>query len=90
MPRLDGGESTDSGRAILARMTASCPATSPHCQPPPCSRSGPAYLKPEDLAQLESAYQFSEAAHQGQFRKSGEPYISHPLAVANILAAVAS
>ncbi|HKA44727.1 MAG TPA: bifunctional (p)ppGpp synthetase/guanosine-3',5'-bis(diphosphate) 3'-pyrophosphohydrolase [Burkholderiales bacterium] len=44
------------------------------------------YLKPEDILQLESAYHFSEAAHEGQFRKSGEPYISHPLAVANILA----
>ena len=44
------------------------------------------YLKPEDLSQIESAYHFSEAAHEGQFRKSGEPYISHPLAVANILA----
>jgi GTP pyrophosphokinase len=45
-----------------------------------------AYLKPEDISQLESAYHFSEAAHEGQFRQSGEPYISHPLAVANILA----
>ncbi|MBM3342634.1 MAG: bifunctional (p)ppGpp synthetase/guanosine-3',5'-bis(diphosphate) 3'-pyrophosphohydrolase [Betaproteobacteria bacterium] len=44
------------------------------------------YLKPDDLSQLESAYHFSESAHQGQFRDSGEPYISHPLAVAGILA----
>jgi len=44
------------------------------------------YLKPEDLSQLEAAYHFSETAHQGQFRKSGEPYIAHPLAVAGILA----
>src|SRR5919106_1121090 len=44
------------------------------------------YLKPEDISQLESAYHFSKAAHEGQFRKSGEPYISHPLAVADILA----
>jgi guanosine-3',5'-bis(diphosphate) 3'-pyrophosphohydrolase len=44
------------------------------------------YLKPEDISQLESAYHFSEAAHEGQFRQSGEPYITHPLAVANILA----
>ena len=44
------------------------------------------YLKPEDLSQLESAYHFSKAAHEGQYRKSGEPYISHPLAVADILA----
>jgi GTP diphosphokinase / guanosine-3',5'-bis(diphosphate) 3'-diphosphatase len=44
------------------------------------------YLKPDDVAQLQSAYHFSERAHEGQFRGSGEPYISHPLAVANILA----
>ncbi len=44
------------------------------------------YLKPEDVAQLQTAYHFSEAAHLGQFRESGEPYISHPLAVASILA----
>ena len=44
------------------------------------------YLKPEDISQLQSAYHFSKQAHEGQFRKSGEPYISHPLAVANILA----
>ena len=44
------------------------------------------YLKPEDITQLQSAYDFSKAAHEGQFRKSGEPYISHPLAVADILA----
>jgi len=43
------------------------------------------YLKPEDVVQLQSAYQFSETAHQGQYRKSGDPYISHPIAVAKIL-----
>ncbi|MHB1293212.1 MAG: HD domain-containing protein, partial [Sulfuricella sp.] len=45
-----------------------------------------AYLKPEDTAQIEAAFQLSESAHAGQFRVSGEPYISHPLAVAEILA----
>jgi GTP diphosphokinase / guanosine-3',5'-bis(diphosphate) 3'-diphosphatase len=44
------------------------------------------YLKPKDIARLEDAYRFSEAAHAGQTRQSGEPYISHPLAVAEILA----
>jgi len=44
------------------------------------------YLKPEDISQVQSAYHFSESAHEGQFRNSGEPYISHPLAVAGILA----
>src|SRR3954471_17893874 len=44
------------------------------------------YLKPKDVARLEEAYRFSEAAHAGQTRQSGEPYISHPLAVAEVLA----
>ena len=46
------------------------------------------YLKPEDVTRLETAYHFSEAAHNGQYRASGDPYISHPLAVANILRAL--
>jgi guanosine-3',5'-bis(diphosphate) 3'-pyrophosphohydrolase len=44
------------------------------------------YLKPKDVARLAEAYRFSEAAHAGQTRQSGDPYISHPLAVAAILA----
>ena len=44
------------------------------------------YLKPEDLAQIGVAYRFAEDAHRGVMRKSGEPYITHPLAVASILA----
>src|ERR687896_613640 len=44
------------------------------------------YLKPKDVARLTEAYRFSEAAHAGQVRQSGDPYISHPLAVAEILA----
>src|SRR5574341_845736 len=44
------------------------------------------YLKPKDVARLAQAYRFSEAAHAGQTRQSGDPYISHPLAVAEILA----
>jgi RelA/SpoT family (p)ppGpp synthetase len=43
------------------------------------------YLKPVDLDRIAEAYHFSDAAHQGQFRKSGEPYIHHPVAVAEIL-----
>jgi guanosine-3',5'-bis(diphosphate) 3'-pyrophosphohydrolase len=45
-----------------------------------------AYLSPDEISTLEVAYEFSRSAHEGQFRKSGEPYISHPLAVAGILA----
>jgi GTP pyrophosphokinase len=43
------------------------------------------YLGPPDVALVERAFDFSESAHRGQFRKSGEPYITHPLAVASIL-----
>lgn len=39
-----------------------------------------------DLAQIERAYSTAEHYHRGQTRKSGEPYITHPLAVATILA----
>ena len=39
-----------------------------------------------DAAQIERAYEVAELAHRGQMRKSGDPYITHPLAVAHILA----
>ncbi|MGH8727089.1 MAG: HD domain-containing protein, partial [Burkholderiales bacterium] len=45
----------------------------------------PAHLKPADIEQLRAAYEFSRSAHAGQFRQTGDPYISHPLAVADIL-----
>jgi guanosine-3',5'-bis(diphosphate) 3'-pyrophosphohydrolase len=44
------------------------------------------YLSPEDIARVNEAYLFSQMAHSGQMRVSGEPYISHPLAVASGLA----
>ncbi len=44
------------------------------------------YFPNGDLALIQKAYDFSEKAHAGQFRRSGEPYISHPLGVAAILA----
>ncbi|MFS4460295.1 RelA/SpoT family protein [Bdellovibrio sp. HCB2-146] len=45
-----------------------------------------AYYPNADLKVIEKAYYFSEKAHEGQIRRSGEPYISHPLSVAGILA----
>ena len=44
------------------------------------------YLQPSQVQQVRKAYLFAEDAHNGQIRKSGEPYITHPLAVASILA----
>jgi guanosine-3',5'-bis(diphosphate) 3'-pyrophosphohydrolase len=46
------------------------------------------YLGPGQVAQLREACQFAAEAHAGIYRKSGEPYIFHPLAVARILANV--
>lgn len=44
------------------------------------------YQPTADLALIRKAYQFADEAHQGQLRESGEPFITHPLAVAQILA----
>ncbi|MDR1935545.1 MAG: bifunctional (p)ppGpp synthetase/guanosine-3',5'-bis(diphosphate) 3'-pyrophosphohydrolase [Candidatus Accumulibacter sp.] len=44
------------------------------------------YLKPEDIELVCAAYRFSDEAHRGQKRLSGEPYVTHPLAVAGALA----
>jgi guanosine-3',5'-bis(diphosphate) 3'-pyrophosphohydrolase len=44
------------------------------------------YLPPEEVELVREAYRFSEAAHRGQMRQSGEPYITHPLAVAGEIA----
>ncbi len=43
------------------------------------------YLTSEDVEKVRRAYEFSASVHEGQHRKSGEPYISHPLEVAGIL-----
>jgi RelA/SpoT family (p)ppGpp synthetase len=43
------------------------------------------YLEPEQVNLVRRAYYYAEQAHDGQRRKSGEPYITHPLAVASIL-----
>src|SRR5437868_14162916 len=43
-------------------------------------------LAPSDRQMIEKAYAFACQAHEGQTRKSGEPYMIHPVAVAQILA----
>ncbi|MCF7980757.1 MAG: bifunctional GTP diphosphokinase/guanosine-3',5'-bis pyrophosphate 3'-pyrophosphohydrolase [Pseudomonadales bacterium] len=43
------------------------------------------YLEPDQINQVKYAYYYAEQAHDGQFRQSGDPYITHPLAVAKIL-----
>ncbi len=45
-----------------------------------------AYLSKADLKQVREAYKFADEAHLGQFRASGQPYITHPIAVAGLCA----
>ena len=44
------------------------------------------YLPPDQVERIQQAYEFGATAHKGQKRLSGEPFISHPIAAANILA----
>ncbi|SEL28190.1 RelA/SpoT family protein [Halomonas daqiaonensis] len=44
------------------------------------------YLPQDEIQQVKRAFYYAEQAHDGQRRRSGEPYVTHPLAVANILA----
>ncbi len=44
------------------------------------------YLDSADLKQVRAAFRFADEAHLGQFRASGEPYITHPIAVAGLCA----
>jgi guanosine-3',5'-bis(diphosphate) 3'-pyrophosphohydrolase len=66
-----------------------------HTPPPAYPEDDPAYqvfidslsyLPPEEIQIVKEAYRFGEAAHRGQLRLSGEPYITHPLAVAGAIA----
>jgi len=45
-----------------------------------------AYLPASDIPSIAQAYEFASKAHQGQERRNGDPYITHPVAVAEILA----
>ncbi|WP_284617306.1 RelA/SpoT family protein [Aquabacterium humicola] len=44
------------------------------------------YLSKGEIKQIREAYKFADEAHLGQFRASGEPYITHPIAVAGMVA----
>jgi GTP diphosphokinase / guanosine-3',5'-bis(diphosphate) 3'-diphosphatase len=71
-------------RTRLARLGARGPSTSPAIEPLLLAvRSN---HPKADLTVLERAYNVAERAHRGQTRRSGDPYITHPVAVATILA----
>src|SRR5215470_14665349 len=72
-------------RARLARrMTAQRSAVNPVLEPLVAVHKG--FFPKANLALLQKAYEVAEERHADQMRRSGDPYITHPLAVANILA----
>src|SRR5215510_14161079 len=72
-------------RARLARrMTAQRSAVNPVLEPLVAVHRE--FFPKADLALLQKAYEVAEVRHADQLRRSGDPYITHPLAVANILA----
>src|ERR1700692_2133928 len=80
--------STSASRRVCARlarrMTAQRGAVNPVLEPLIAVHQE---IPPKaDLTMLQRAYEVAEERHAAQFRRSGDPYITHPLAVANILA----
>ena len=71
-------------RRRLARLGRQATASSPVLEP--LLRSVRGNHPKADLGLIERAYVAAERAHRGQRRKSGDPYITHPVAVATILA----
>src|SRR4051795_2527367 len=71
-------------RARLARIGTSKQGPNPELEP--LFRAVRVNHPKADLALIERAYKTAERMHRGQKRKSGEPYITHPLAVTTILA----
>ncbi len=83
-PPSTGGPSGRRMRARLARMATKSQPGNPVLEP--LFRVVRTNHPKADLAVIERAYLAAEAAHGMQTRKSGDPYITHPLAVATILA----
>ena len=71
-------------RARLARLGAQRPSSNPVLEP--LFRVVRQTHPKADLRMLEQAYEVAERHHRGQLRKSGDPFITHPLAVTTILA----
>ncbi len=66
-------------------LSPPCPDSLPDCLGP-LERATAEYLEPADFDFLRRAFELGARAHAGQTRKSGEPYITHPVAVATLLA----
>jgi guanosine-3',5'-bis(diphosphate) 3'-pyrophosphohydrolase len=74
----------DQRRGLLSRLRPGEPG--PPTRIEPLLKTVRGYNPKADLKELQRAFQFAEAAHEGQRRISGEEFIEHPIAVARILA----
>lgn len=72
------------GKGVLARLKPSFQAVPPRVEE--IIKTVRAHHVKADGRQIAAAYATAEEVHQGQFRKSGEPFINHPIAVAKIIA----
>jgi len=68
------------------RVTAAVPAPKPQAASFAALLDKLSYLGKPELKLIREAYKFADEAHLGQFRASGEPYITHPIAVAGLVA----
>lgn len=84
--RADRGQGTPTAARVRNRLVRlGQPRTSTNRVLEPLLRTVRTTHPKEDLSVIERAYDVAERAHRGQMRKSGDPYITHPLAVATIL-----
>ena len=84
-PNLAGGDSpSEPAEKRTARIASA--ATAPGVSLAPLTEMIGLYLGADEVKRVREAYRFSDAAHLGQFRASGEAYISHPVAVTEICA----
>ncbi|MGB3274884.1 MAG: bifunctional (p)ppGpp synthetase/guanosine-3',5'-bis(diphosphate) 3'-pyrophosphohydrolase [Castellaniella sp.] len=97
---FSGLRGASSGLLAVLRKGPRLRRRKPHTAPAPQSEPAPSpiaslaglnqivsgYLGPRDIERIREAYRFADNAHLGQFRASGEPYISHPIAVTEICA----
>ena len=84
IPRTSTSASRRVRARLARRMTAQRSAVNPVLEPLVAVHQG--FVPKADLALLQKAYEVAEERHADQMRRSGDPYITHPLAVANILA----
>jgi GTP pyrophosphokinase len=84
MPKTSTSASRRVRARLARRMTAQRSAVNPVLEPLVAVHRD--FFPKANLALLQKAYEVAEERHADQLRRSGDPYITHPLAVANILA----